>query len=135
MHKESITFMSTILKEDLYDFINKIKSEYSLIIKKDRFIVLKSDQFDYLDYFFVFYQVENQIEKQLPKIKNTTMINKKGTCFFTVNALNKLIQKQNGERNNEYVIDWSKEQYTNKIFFTNNNQLIQINTIIHDIKH
>lgn len=135
MQKESVTFMSTVLKEDLYSFIEKIKKNYSKLIRKNRFIVLKTDQQQYSDYFFVFYQIQNTTQRQLQKIKNTTMINKKGTCFFTVNALNKIIEKQYGEKNPQYMVDWTKDDYKDKIFFTNNNQLVEIDTIFHTIKY
>jgi len=44
MQKESVTFMSTVLKEDLYSFIEKIKKNHSKLIRKNRFIVLKTEQ-------------------------------------------------------------------------------------------
>jgi len=58
--------------------------------------------------------------------KNTLLIHKKGTTFYTINALNKLIEKEyNLEVGNinykEYSIDWSK--YENKFLLIQDNEL------------
>lgn len=58
--------------------------------------------------------------------KNTLLIHKKGTTFYTINALNKLIEKEyNLEIGNinykEYSIDWLK--YENKFLLIQDNEL------------
>ena len=62
----------------------------------------------------------------------TIITHKKGECFYTINALNKLIEsKSEGDTGNinhkEYKIDW--DEYQNKMLITKKNEL----TII-DIK-
>tara|TARA_R100000697_G_scaffold26702_2_gene35262 strand:+ start:2241 stop:2615 length:375 start_codon:yes stop_codon:yes gene_type:complete len=56
----------------------------------------------------------------------TIIVHKKGECFYTINALNKLIDKEVGEdRGNinykEYQIDW--DNYQDKMLIVKNNEL------------
>ena len=56
----------------------------------------------------------------------TIIVHKKGECFYTINALNKLIDKEVGEdRGNinykEYQIDW--DNYQDKMLIVKNGEL------------
>lgn len=56
----------------------------------------------------------------------TIIVHKKGECFYTINALNKLIEEINGLENgninhSEYKINW--DDYQNKIIIIKNDQL------------
>lgn len=60
----------------------------------------------------------------------TIIVHKKGECFYTINALNKLIEsKLNLETGNinhkDYVVDWEEQQ--GKLLITKDNNL----SIIH----
>ena len=56
---------------------------------------------------------------------NAVTIHKKGTTFYTINALNKLIDKKMGNQGNidykSVKIDW--EEYQNKIIMLNGNDV------------
>jgi hypothetical protein len=63
------------------------------------------------------------IRKELPK---TVQIHKRGTTFFTINALNRLIERDfnlpSGNVNHkEYDIDW--ENYRDNLILLKNNEL------------
>lgn len=66
------------------------------------------------------------------KLRNTIQIHKKGDCFYTINALNKLIEKvfnlQGGNVNyKSYQINW--DEYQNKVLL-----IKEDNLLIQDIK-
>ena len=57
----------------------------------------------------------------------TIIVHKKGECFYTINALNKLIDEEVGENkgninHKEYQIDWDK--YQDKMLIVKNKELI-----------
>jgi len=57
----------------------------------------------------------------------TIIVHKRGECFYTINALNKLIEQEiGGEKGNinykEHKIDWDK--YQGKILITKSDELI-----------
>jgi len=59
-------------------------------------------------------------------IPPTVIVHKKGECFYTINALNKLIEKinylENGNINHlDYKINW--DEYQNKIIIIKNEEL------------
>ncbi len=63
--------------------------------------------------------------------KNTLLVHKKGSTFYTINALNKLIELENNitDKHNidykAYKVNW--ENYSNKLIIINNNELQIIN--------
>jgi len=72
---------------------------------------------------------KRNIRKELPK---TGQINKKGTTFFTSNALNKLIEKEhNISKGNtdysSYQVDWEKYQNTMITLRNNNLEILHLN--------
>lgn len=99
-------------------FINEIEdsSKYLLTFKLD---IEKDEKLDVKKHF-----------------KNTLLVHKKGTTFYTINALNKLIEKDYdliGEKNinyKEYKIDW--DNYKDKLIIINKNDLeiIPLNRIL-----
>ena len=59
-------------------------------------------------------------------MKNSLPIHKKGTCFFTINGLNKLIEEvyeltPGNIKHNEYQIKWTN--YSNKLIMIKENKL------------
>lgn len=62
-------------------------------------------------------------EKYLQYIKNSTVMHVKNNCLFSINALNKMIERetQGNVPNNEYLIDW--DNFKNKIIILTNGEL------------
>ncbi len=68
--------------------------------------------------------------------KNTVLVHKKGTTFYTINALNKLIERDFELTETEnidyksYKVDWSK--YDNSLILINKNglEIISLNRIL-----
>jgi len=103
-------------KEKLKDFYERLEKSYSLK-KESTFIFSINDS----DNFMVTFKLNSgeSVKKNIKSnLRGTIQIHKKGECFYTINALNKLIQKEfnlsEGNINYKtYTIDWDK--YQNKL--------------------
>jgi hypothetical protein len=123
-----VTFLN---KKILDDFYGRLEKFYS--IKKENVFIfsLDSDDESYMATFKL--NMNGNIKPNTKgKLKNTIQVHKKGECFYTINALNKLIQKEfNLEEGNvdykSYQINW--ESYQNKILLVRDGELL-----IQDIK-
>jgi hypothetical protein len=62
-------------------------------------------------------------DKFIKKINNATVMHVKNGCLFSINALNRLIEKEKGEEvpNNEYLVDWDK--YKDKLIILTGGEL------------
>ena len=63
-------------------------------------------------------------ERFIKNLENATVMHVKNGCLFSINALNKLIEKDNEGSdlpNNEFVVDWDK--YKNKLIIITNGEL------------
>ena len=63
-------------------------------------------------------------EKFIKNLSNATVMHVKNGCLFSINALNKLIERDNegsDQPNNEYVVDWNK--YKDKLIIITNGEL------------
>lgn len=111
-------------KQNLWKIIDKIKQ------LSDRFLVLKTNEQEYEDFFFIIYDSDMNVRLQH---LSPTIIHRKGRCFYTINALNKLIERQNnGIVDKQYLIDWDK--YQNRILILNQDrQLKEIYTKLYKI--
>jgi hypothetical protein len=113
-----------VTKEKLDTLYKKLEDFYS-IKKEETFLFSIMGEENLL----VTFKMNNDKDFKLElknKIKNTVQIHKKGNCFYTINALNKLIEKdfELSEGNVDYKsfkVDW--EKYQNKILLINNNVL------------
>lgn len=123
MQKKILLVATSINSSSLDKFLYKIYKSFG--VKKNSVFVFETDTEDLLLTYKIFLEFDQKIDirKELPK---TVQIHKKGTTFFTINALNKLIEKEfnlnSGNVNySEYNLDWSK--YENSIILIKNNEL------------
>jgi len=126
--QQKTLLLASFVKEDwLEGFLNKIRKKFG--VKKETVFFFKLEDGGYVLTYKIRVDMENKIDikKELPK---TIQIHKKGNTIFTINALNRLIEKESGLQGNvnhkEYQIDWSK--YDNKIILLKGDTL-EINTI------
>lgn len=126
--QQKTLLLASFLKADYLDtFLTKIKKKFG--IKKEQIFFFKTEDGEYLLTYKINVDIDNRIniKKELPK---TIQIHKKGDTIFTINALNKLIEKESGLGGNvnykEYKIKW--EDFKNKIILLKGDTL-EINTI------
>jgi len=123
MQKKIILVATFIKLEDLGDFLNKLKDKFG-IHEKSVFIFETGDDSLVLTYrIFLGMGEKINLRKELNK---TIQIHKKGTTFFTINSLNKLIERDfNLSSGNvdysSYDVEW--EKYQNTIITLRNNNL------------
>jgi hypothetical protein len=123
MQKKIILVATFIKLEDLGDFLNKLKDKFG-IHEKSVFIFETGDDSLVLTY-RIFLGVGEKINLR-KELNKTIQIHKKGTTFFTINSLNKLIERDfNLSSGNvdysSYDVEW--EKYQNTIITLRNNNL------------
>ena len=115
--------MVIVRKQNLWSVLDRIKQQTG------RILVLKTNDIQYQDFFFVMYDTASHIK---PELFSQTIVHRKGKCFYTINALNNLIQKQNGVVDKQYVIDWDRHQNT-ILFMNKEKQFKEIPTKLYKI--
>ena len=119
-----VTFLNSNTLESFLRFIYK-----KFGIKKRSVFVFKSLEDE--DKIFVTFKVFLNDEEKLDLksvFRNTSLIHKKGTTFYTINALNKLIEKEYSLDPNEninyqdYAVDW--DRFKNTFLLIQNNELV-----------
>jgi len=114
MQKKVILLATFINSEYLDKFLYKIYKNFG-VKKQSVFLFETNDNQLILTYrLFLDFDQKIDIKKELP---NTVQIHKKGNTFFTINSLNKLVEKEhNISKGNadysQYEIDWSKYENT-----------------------
>lgn len=118
MNTNGVIIGTFVKKSRILSFLETLRSEYK--VKLDRVFVFSIDtnQFEYLVTFKTFDK-----DKFIKKINNSTVMHVKNGCLFSINALNKLIEKEKGDDkpNNEYIIDWN--EYKDKLIILTNGEL------------
>ncbi len=129
----SIILASFVFPERLETFLNYLQKRFKL----DRERIFIYDNIDDPITKIVTYKVFLKDGKKIDLksiFPRTIIIHKKGECLYTINALNKLIEEENGldsgnvEYRN-YELDW--EKYQNKLVLTSSEGLT-INEIKRD---
>lgn len=123
-----ILLASFITVKQSDDFFNKLDTLFS--IKKDKTFIFTLGE--NLMVTFKLTSTNDLKEVIKTKLKNTIQIHKKSNSFYTINALNKLIQRDfnlvDGNIDyKSYSIDWDK--YQDKLFLLKEGELL-----IQDIK-
>ena len=123
MQKKTLLLATFINIEELEDFLKNIYDKFG--IKKNSVFIFDTEKDGLLLTYRLFLKLGEKINirKELPK---TIQVHKKGTTFFTINALNKLIERDNnlfeGNINHsQYQVNWYN--YENSIILLKNNQL------------
>lgn len=129
MQKKVILLATFITNEYLDKFLYKLYKQFG-VKKQSVFIFETKDKEIILTYrLFLNFDEKINIRKELPK---TVQIHKKGTTFFTINSLNRLIEKEydlpKGNTDySRYEIDWSKYENTMISLRNNNLEILDLN--------
>ncbi len=123
MQKKIILLATFVEPKYLEKFLSKLLRRFS--IKKKSVFVFETEGGDYLLTYRVFLNVDEKIDIR-KEFRKTIQIHKKGLTFFTINALNRLIEKEfNLKPGNidykSHEIDWDK--FKNKIILLKNGEL------------
>jgi len=119
-----ITLASFIYTDKIDSFKKYLKKRFK-INEENVFIYSYEEKNKKLITYRVILQNEGRVDIT-SIIPPTVIVHKKGECFYTINALNKLIEKinylENGNINHlDYKINW--DEYQNKIIIIKNEKL------------
>ena len=129
MQKKVILLATFTTHEYLENFLYKLYKQFG-VKKQSVFLFETKDKEIILTYrLFLNFDEKINIRKELPK---TVQIHKKGTTFFTINSLNRLIEKEydlpKGNTDySRYEIDWSKYENTMISLRNNNLEILDLN--------
>lgn len=125
---KKILIAAFISRNKLEHFLKKIHTEFD--VENDKVFIYENleDDSQYIATFYIELNIDEKINLQI-YFKNALIVHKKKKTFYTINALNKLIEREyNLEKGNidykKWKIDWSNFQ--NKIIINSNNKLVLI---------
>ena len=119
MAERGIIIGTFVKKNRILSFIETLKNEFGIRLDKLFVYSIDTNKREYLVTFKTF--DKDRFIKNLP---NATVMHVKNGCLFSINALNRLIEKDNeGSElpNNEFVVDWNK--YKDKLIIITNGEL------------
>lgn len=119
MSTNGIIIGTFVKKNKILSFLETLRNEFKVKLDKVFVYSIDSNKYEYL----VTFKTYNK-EKFIKNLNNTTVMHVKNNCLFSINALNKLIEKEklsSEKPNNEYLIDWGK--YKNKLIIQTNGEL------------
>lgn len=105
-----------VKKKQILQFLEILKTRYHIAYNK---IFVYSIENNYTEYLVTFKTMSKEI--YLKTIENSTVMHVKNNCLFSINALNKLIEKECGSNNKDYQVDWN--QYKDKLIILTNGNL------------
>lgn len=122
MQKKVILLATFIDKNDLEGFLYKLYKDFG--VKKRSVFIFENNNSLILTY-RLFLELDRKLDIR-KELNNTIQVHKKGTTFFTINSLNKLIERDfnlndGNVDHSQYEIDWSK--YENTLISLTNNTL------------
>lgn len=105
MSTNGIIIGTFVKKNKILSFLEMLRGDYGIKLDKVFVYEIDTNQAEYLVTFKTFDK-----DKFIKKISNATVMHVKNGCLFSINALNRLIEKEKGENvpNNEYLVDWNK---------------------------
>jgi hypothetical protein len=123
MQKKTILLATFVRPDYLEKFLNFLQKKFS--IKKEGVFVFEVEENNFIVTYKLYLDFDQRFDIK-SNLKNTIQIHKKNKTFFTINALNKLIEKESNSNignidYKKYEIDWSK--YEDKIILLKNNEL------------
>lgn len=123
---EKGTIIGTFVKKNkILSFIEHLNNNFNVNFNKIFIYSIDTNKYEYLVTFKTFDK-----EKFIKNLFNATVMHVKNGSLFSINALNKLIDKEktfNETPNNEVVLDWDK--YKDKLIITTNGELSISNLI------
>ena len=118
MSTKGIIIGTFVKKKKILSFLELLKN-LDVDLKKLFVYSIDTNKYEYLLTFRVFDK-----EKYIKNLDNSTVMHVKNGSLFSINALNKLIEKEktNSDKpNNEYIINW--DNYKNKLIILTNGKL------------
>ena len=119
MSVNGIIIGTFVKKNKILSFLETLKHGFKVNLDKVFIYSIDTNKYEYL----VTFKTYNK-ERFIKNLSNATVMHVKNGCLFSINALNKLIEKENSESdkpNNEYLIDWDK--YKDKLIIQTNGEL------------
>ena len=106
MTERGIIIGTFVKKNKILSFIETLKNEFGIKLEKLFIYSIDTNKRENLVTFKTFDK-----ERFIKNLGNATVMHVKNGCLFSINALNKLIEKDNEGSdlpNNEFVVDWNK---------------------------
>jgi|TARA_R110000803_G_scaffold44953_9_gene94963 hypothetical protein len=127
MQKKTILVATFVQPEKLEKLFNTLYNEYS--VKRENVFIFETESNGLL----LTYRINLNLGQKIDLRKNlskTTQVHKKKKTFFTINALNKLIEEelssiQGNIDHKQHDVDWNK--YEDKIILLKNGKLDILN--------
>lgn len=119
MTKRGIIIGTFVRKNKILSFVETLKNDFNIKLDKVFIYSIDTNLKEYLVTFKTFDK-----EKFIKNLSNATVMHVKNGCLFSINALNRLIEKDNegsDKPNNEYLLDWDK--YKDKLIIITNGEL------------
>ena len=118
MSTNGIIIGTFVRKNKILSFLETLRAGYGIKLDKVFVYEIDTNQSEYLVTFKTFDK-----DRFIKKISNATVMHVKNGCLFSINALNKLIDKEKGNDvpNNEYLVDW--EKYKDNLIILTNGEL------------
>lgn len=119
MTEHGIIIGTFVKKNKILSFIETLNNDFNIKYDKIFVYTIDTNKREYLVTFKTFDK-----EKFMKNLNNATVLHVKNNCLFSINALNKLIERDNegsDSPNNEYIVDWSK--YKDKLVIVTNGEL------------
>ena len=108
-----------VRKNKILSFLENINNNFNISFDKVFVYSIDTNFKEYLVTFKTFNK-----EKFIKNLPNATVMHVKNGCLFSINALNKLIDKEKmyyETPNNEVIVDWNK--YKDKLIIITNGEL------------
>ena len=119
MSVNGIIIGTFVKKNKILSFLETLKHGFKVNLDKIFVYSIDTNKYEYLVTFKTYDK-----ERFIKNLNNATVMHVKNGCLFSINALNKLIEKENSDSdkpNNEYLIDWDK--YKDKLIIQTNGEL------------
>jgi hypothetical protein len=120
MENKKGTIIGTFVRKNkILSFLETIKNGFKVNVDK---VFIYSIDTNFREYLVTFKTFDK--EKFIKNLSNATVMHVKNGCLFSINALNKLIEKENEgltTPNNEVIVDWDK--YKDKLIIVTNGEL------------
>jgi len=119
MTSNGIIIGTFVKKRNILTFLGSLKNDFNVNLSKVFVYEIDTNKYEYIVTFKVYDK-----DKFMNGLNNATVMHVKNGCLFSINALNKLIEREKGDEskdNSEYAIDWNK--YKNKLIINTNGEL------------
>lgn len=116
MSTNGIIIGTFVKKKFILSFLESLKQGFKINLEKVFVYEIDTNRYEYLVTFKTYDK-----DKYIKNLTNATVMHVKNGCLFSINALNKLIEKENSDSNkpnDEYIIDWDK--YKDKLIIQTN---------------